>query len=261
MKSAAEALRFGWATRRAWWFTATSRTGERFARTALGSFWLGLSNLISIGALALVYGTVFNVPDFNAYVVYLGIGLVIWASISSAAEAAPKLFKLNSENIKNTNLDPIFYTLEEWSFQCQTLFQSFGLVILCLSLFQHSLIPHFFTAGLLPFINLLLFLYWFPLLLCMIGARYEDFFQLIPIIIQLLFLLSPILYQRSFLGSHSWVADFNPLYQILTSLRHSIINGQIEAGQALIALIVNLSGIYLSVGLLQRQRPQLPFLV
>ena len=47
-----------WRVRRAWWFTATSRTRARFARTFLGSFWLGLSNLLSIAALAIVYGTV-----------------------------------------------------------------------------------------------------------------------------------------------------------------------------------------------------------
>ena len=49
-----------WRMRRAWWFTATARTRARFARTFLGSFWLGLSNLLSIAALALVYGTVFK---------------------------------------------------------------------------------------------------------------------------------------------------------------------------------------------------------
>ena len=36
----------------------------RFARTFFGSFWLGLSNLLSIAALALVYGAVFKVQDF-----------------------------------------------------------------------------------------------------------------------------------------------------------------------------------------------------
>ena len=53
-----------WRMRRAWWFTATARSRARFARTFFGSFWLGLSNLLSIAALALVYGTVFK-AGFN----------------------------------------------------------------------------------------------------------------------------------------------------------------------------------------------------
>ena len=92
--------------------SATARTKARFARTALGSFWLGLSNLFSIGVLAAVYGTVFKVQNFTSYVVYLGIGLVVWNSISSAVGGAPNLFEHNRDHLHNTNLHPIFYTLK-----------------------------------------------------------------------------------------------------------------------------------------------------
>ena len=129
-----------WRMRRAWWFTATSRTRARFARTFFGSFWLGLSNLLSIGALALVYGTVFKVQDFSTYVVYLGVGLVVWNGISAAIGSAPNLFEHNHAHVQNTNLNPIFYVLEEWAFQVQTFLQSFALVVLALSWFQHDLL-------------------------------------------------------------------------------------------------------------------------
>ena len=62
-----------WRMRRVWWFTATARTRARFVRTYFGSFWLGLSNLFSVGVLSAVYGTVFKVQDFQTYVVYLGL--------------------------------------------------------------------------------------------------------------------------------------------------------------------------------------------
>ena len=101
-------IRDAWIARQAWWFTATARTRARFARTLLGSFWLGLSNVLSIAALALVYGTVFKVQDFNTYVVYLGIGLVVWNGISSAIGSAPNLFEHNQAQVHNTNLNPIF---------------------------------------------------------------------------------------------------------------------------------------------------------
>lgn len=261
MKTVANALKIGWKTRRAWWFTATARTRERFARTALGSFWLGLSNLLSIAVLSFVYGTVFKVKDFNSYVVYLGIGLVAWNAIASAMQSAPNLFRTNAANIKNTNIHPIFYSLEEWSFQVQTFLQSFGLVVLALSFFQHNLVLHLLTAGLLPLINLLIFIYWFPLLLCLLGARYEDFFQLVPIVLQLMFLLTPILYRKETLGSLSWTADINPLYRVLSSLRHAMMQGDVKFEQVLPMLIINLLGVYTSAWLLQRQIHKLPFIV
>ena len=140
-------LREAWSLRRVWWFTATARTRARFARTLFGSFWLGFSNLLSIAVLALVYGTVFKVQDFNTYVVYLGLGLVVWNSIAAAIGTAPNLFEHNAQHVHNTNLNPIFYTLEEWAFQVQTFFQSFLMVLLALSCFQATLIPHLLMAG------------------------------------------------------------------------------------------------------------------
>lgn len=261
MNTVVKALRVGWRTRRAWWFTATARTRERFARTVLGSFWLGISNLLSIAVLSFVYGAVFKVKDFNSYVVYLGTGLVVWNAIASAVQSAPNLFKTNAANIKNTNVHPIFYTLEEWTFQIQTFLQSFALVLLALSFFQSSLILHLFVAGFLPLLNLLIFMYWFPLLLCLLGARYEDFFQLVPIVLQLVFLLTPILYMKDTLGGLGWTADFNPLYRLLSNLRHALIEGEPKFAQVLPLLLVNLLGVFASIWLLERQRRNLPFLV
>jgi lipopolysaccharide transport system permease protein len=260
MIKAIRSLQYGWRSRRAWWFTATARTRERFARTALGSFWLGFSNLLSIAALAAVYGTVFKVKDFNAYVVYLGTGLVIWNAIAASIQSAPTLLKANAGNIKNTNINPIFYTLEEWSFQVQTFLQSFALVAIALSVFQPSLLLHLATAGILPLINLILFIYWLPLLVCLLGAKYEDFFQLVPIALQLMFLLSPILYEKEALGAMSWAADYSPLYRILSGLRHALIHGDPRIGQTLLIMILNLAGICASITMLERKRKTLPFL-
>ena len=249
-----------WRTRQVWWFTATSRTRARFVRTYFGSFWLGLSNLFSVAVLAAVYGTVFKVQDFQTYVVYLGLGLVVWNSMASAISSAPNLFEYNHSHLHNTNLNPIFYTLEEWSFQLQTLFMSFLLVVGVLSVFQWTLLPHLFLAW-LPITNLLLFLYWFPVIICMLGTRYRDLYQLVPIILQLVFLLSPILYQKKNLGNLQWTANFNPLYRILSPVRHTLMSGDVMWIQNLVILLINLAGVWFAVSFINRDRSKLPFLI
>ena len=250
-----------WRIRRAWWFTATSRTRARFARTFLGSFWLGLSNLLSIAALALVYGTVFKVQDFNTYVVYLGTGLVVWNGISAAIGSAPNLFESNHTHVHNTNLKPIFYVLEEWAFQLQTFLQSFGLVIIALTWFQHNLLLNLLFYGWLPLLNLFLFLFWAPTIVCLLGARYRDFYQLVPIVLQLVFLLSPILYRKDNLGAMAWTANLNPLYRILSPVRHSLMAGEIQWSAGLLLLGLNLLGLWVALHWLNRERPHLPFLI
>ena len=247
--------------RRAWWFTATARTRERFVRTYLGSFWLGLSNLLSIAALALVYGTVFKVQDFNTYVVYLGVGLVVWNGISSAIGSAPNLFEHNQHQVQNTNLNPVFYVLEEWAFQLQTFLQSFILVLIALSWFQHNLLFNLLVYGWLPLLNLFLFLFWVPTMVCLLGARYRDLYQLVPIALQLMFLLSPILYLKDNLGAMAWTANLNPLYRILSPVRHSLMVGEMQWSLGLFMLCANVIGLWITLRWLNRERPRLPFLI
>ncbi|MCP9908198.1 phosphate ABC transporter permease, partial [Cyanobium sp. BA5m-21] len=86
-------------------------------------------------------------------------------------------------------------------------------------------------------------------------------YQLIPIAMQLMFLLSPILYQKEALGALGWTADLNPLYRVLSNLRHALIQGELKMDQTLIVLFINLIGVLTSLWLLERKRRELPFLV
>ena len=254
-------IKFAIKTRRAWWYTATSTSRARFARTTLGSFWLGFSNLLTIGTLGIVYGTVFSVEDFKSYFIYLGFGLVIWNTISAAISNSPQLFAYNSSNIKNMNLKPIFYTLEEWSFQLQTFIQSFILVFIVFLFFNFSLLINLLYYSWLPFLNIFIFIYWFPLLVCLVSVRFTDIAQLVPIILQLVFLTSPILYRKESLGSLAWITNINFIYQILDPLRVSLIEGYIEYKYSILIFVFNLIGLYFTLRFFNRESKRLPFLI
>lgn len=253
-------LLFAWRMRRVWWFTATARTTARFVRTKLGSFWLGLTNLLTVAVLALVYGTVFRVADYRSYTVYLGVGLVLWNILAGAIGTAPTLFERNRDSINNINLPPLFFVLEEWAFQLQTLAQSLLIVLLGLSFFRGDLLLHLVTAALPGLLNFSFFLLWAPLLVCLAGARFKDFYQLVPIALQLVFLLSPILYLKDNLGRFQWLARVNGLYQSFGPLRDAIISGHLAWPPMLIFFVINVAGLVLSLLLLRRESRLLPFL-
>ena len=256
-----DTLIYAFKTRKAWWFTATARTRARFVRTTLGGFWFGFSNLLSILLLGSVYGTVFKVENLELYFLYLGLGLVTWNAIRGSVVSAPLLFEHNSENIRNMNLHPVFYTLEEWAVQVQTFAQSFALVFIALAIFNPHIVSNFFHFAWLPLFNLCIFFYWVPVILCLIGARFADFSEFVPLFTQLVFLVSPILYEKKVLGNLSWIADFNPLYQVLSPLRQSIIEGTVNWNQSFLLLLVNILGCLLSIILLEKSRRLLPYLV
>lgn len=259
--SVADQLRFAWQSRRVWWFTATARTRARFTRTKLGSLWLGLTNLLSIAALASVYGTVFKVERFDDYVVYLGIGLVLWNSLSSAIGSAPTLLEQNRDSIINLNLPPVFYPLQEWAFQVQTFAQSFLLVLMALTWYNHKLFFNLILVALPGLLNFFIAMFWLPLLVCLLGARFKDLYQLVPVVLQLVFLLSPIMYWRESLGAMAWIASLNPLYQAFAPLRDALIYGEGHPVRQLVLLFMNLIGLVASLKLLQRDSGILPFLV
>ena len=246
--------------RKVWWFTAWSRTEERFARTSLGSFWLGLSNLLSISLLSVVYGTVFKVENFNDYVVYLGLGMVLWSSISTSIGSAPNLLIQNEIKIKNTNINILFYPFEEWSFQLHNFIQSFCIVFFALIFFDKSIFINFFIS-ILPFLNFLIFMFWCPLLICLLGVRFRDIYQLVPILLQLTFLLSPILYMKENLGKLIWIVNLNPIYLVISQLRDSIIEGNLNFTPIFGVLFMNFIGLIFSLLYLNRLRSKIPFLL
>lgn len=256
-----KAIIYCWRTRRAWWFIASAKTRERFARTSLGSCWLGISNLLSVTVLGAIYGTVFKVEKPGEYFVYLGIGITVWNTISGAVMNSQGIFRSCASRIKNTSQHPIFYTMEEWAFQLQTFAQSITVVILVLTVFQPNITLNTITAGILPLANIALFLWWAPVMLAIIGSRFEDFYQLIPIVVQILFLVSPILYQREALGKWGWTADVNVLYRLVSNARHAMMTGEIKIVQVGLLLAANLACSAITILALERQKRKLPFLL
>jgi lipopolysaccharide transport system permease protein len=245
-------------TRRTFWFTATSKTKARYARTSLGSFWLGISTLLTVLCLGSIYGRVFNVVDFREYFIYLGFGLVIWTPICEAINQAPLIFSKNSNSLKNSRLKPIFFVCQEWAFQVQSFVQAFLMVYLALLILSPNIIWNL-GSSILHFINLGLFIFWLQLLISILGSKFTDLFQLLPVITNLVFLLSPILYKKENLGSFNFIADFNPIYQILRLLRTSLINGIPNIELGLLVFFSNLIFIFLSLYIYLKMEKKLIF--
>ena len=146
-KSINNVLRYSLKTRRTWWFTAIAKTKARYARTVLGSFWLGISTLMTVLCLGFVYGTVFNVSNFLEYFIYLGFGLVIWTPICEAINQAPLIFSTNSNSLKNSTIKPIFFVCQEWAFQVQSFLQAFIMVFVVFLIFSQLIIGSFFGCN------------------------------------------------------------------------------------------------------------------
>ena len=252
-------IKYALKTRNAWWFTASGRTKGRFIRTKLGSFWLGISLLLTVLSVGSLYSVLLDLKNIREYWIYLGIGLACWTLLADSICSAGNLFEANIENLKNLNLNPIFYVLEEWAFQVQSFAQTFGIILIFASILKPIVLINFFTYSLIHLLNLLIFALWFPTIICLLGVRFSDLFQLMPIFTQILFLLSPILYPQKNLGSFSHIPNYNFIYLILRNLRDSIIEQKFFAFTGFMVLLINLFMLILTFSLFENKKKNLVY--
>ena len=79
-----------------------------------------------------------------------------------------------------------------------------------------------------------------PIIISIISAFIKDLAQIIPVILNLLFLTSPIMYPKEALGNLDFIPRFNLLYFYLDPLRNTFINGEINYLNNLILLIISI---------------------
>lgn len=254
-------LKYAWNKRNAWWFIALAKRNEKFSRTKLGSFWIGISRILVIMTIALVYSRVLEADDFGAYVVNLGIGLTMWATLSGNISSSTNIFKRNSSRILNTNINPIIYICEEWAQNIQNFSQTFVYLLIYLSFYNQSLIFNLLVVGIPPLINFFIFIFWLPILIGFLGLKFKDLFQLTPIFLRLVFLTSPFLFERKLLGDYAFLCEINPLYQVIGTFRQTLVEGRIPIEKFLPMLLLNLVGLFFALAFLENKKKILPFII
>jgi len=243
-----------WKKRKAWWFTATARTKERYARSKLGNIWIGLSTLLTSVLLGVVYGNLFKVKDPLSFFIYIALGLTTWNALATSIGNSPNMFRNNQILLKNTNIHPAFFAFEEWAFNMIELSQSMGFITIAVVLIQPEIALNILLWGWLPIINLCVAMFWIPVLCGVASVRYEDFFQIVPLALQLSFLLAPVLYTKEALGSTQWIADINFLYQIINSVRSSFLGDGVDLKITFTLCLINCIGTLTTMGILDKFR-------
>ena len=219
------------------------RIRMQFARTLLGSSWIGLSTLISMAVLGSIYGTITGITDWSRYWVYVALGLVSWNTLATAISASCTVLERARERLLNQPMPVGVVVLEEWLTSALALLIALAAVLLVMGTVEPQLWSHLLLGGWLGLLNLLLGCLWLTLLIAPIAVTLADIHQLIPVLLQIGFLASPILFYRQSLGALGWVSDLNPLYAWVRLARdpflgqpHWLAQILILAGQLLLAL-------------------------
>ncbi|MAV63870.1 MAG: hypothetical protein CMG00_01610 [Candidatus Marinimicrobia bacterium] len=209
-----------------YWKLGWQDNKARYSKTYLGEIWIAISVVLLASILGTIYGDIFGSINENVkYFSYLAIGITLWNNIADAMSIGSRFILDNSEMILTTNYKLRSIYLRKYCYLLQNLFIGLSSILFFVALFNSELISNFHNL-ILPLVAFMLFNLNLLIIFSIIGCVVRDFAELVPLLVTLIFLSSPILYPASKLQEYSWVANYNIPYRILDLVRNSIITGE-----------------------------------
>jgi ABC-2 type transport system permease protein len=206
-----------------WATLARTDTSLRYRRTVLGPWWVTLSTGAVIGSVGLVWGAIFG-SEMSSYMPFFAAGYILWTLIGGALTEGCIVFIQAGGLIKSTTaplLTHVYRMLTRhiivfahnvvliaflWAIIQWPIGWSFLLVVPGLAIVTTALVGAILTLG----------------ILC---TRFRDIQQIIGAALQLVFLLTPIIWTPDSLRGKplSFLIDFNPMYNVIEVARGPVL--------------------------------------
>ena len=217
-----------WLSRYFWWHLALADLRTKFRRSSLGILWAILNPLMLTILMTIVMSFVFKRSP-GAYAPYVFSGLIIWDVVFSSAMMGCSTF-INAEGyIKQYRHALIIYTIRNVT--VAALHFCFGFIGLAVwILLTQPQNYGWVTLWVIPGLFLLILLSLPVATLCaIINTKFRDFSQLVGLIFQAIWYVSPI-----FIDAHTLLqskklyvlVEYNPVYHLLNLIRAPMLHGQ-----------------------------------
>lgn len=203
---------------------------SRFSRSKLGGFWIILNPLSQVLIYALILSNILaaklpGVAHQYGYAVYLMAGLLGWTFFHEIISRCLNIFIEHGNLIKKMSFPKV--TLPVIAIG-SCLINNLFLFISMLGIF--FLLGHQFTITMLWLIPLTLVLIVLAvgigLILGVMNVFLRDIGQVTPVILQMLFWLTPIVYPVTIIPeSHQRWLNLNPLYPIINAYQEILVYG------------------------------------
>ncbi|OWJ60214.1 ABC transporter permease [Paraburkholderia caledonica] len=214
---------------RLWSLLAWLDIRQRYARSALGPFWITLSMGVMVGSLGVVYGTLFGQP-MTGYLPLVGTGFVVWGLIAGVLNDSCGAYINNANYIRQSDASLWTYIFQVLCRQLIMFAHNFVIVVVLIAVFGVD--PARALIWFLPGLALLMLnLTWMAQIFALSSARYRDVPQLVAAVVQILFYITPLMWRPGMLSKHTWLITFNP-FAALVDLVRSPLLGQTPAANS-----------------------------
>ncbi len=242
-----------------WVSFATHDIRTRFKRSILGPFWLTLSMGIFVGTLALIFSQVFGTP-LQTYLPYVVTGFLFWAFFSTVVIEACTCFYDSRSLVQNLPLPLLVHFFRMVLRNIYIMLANSVIFVIVWLVFVRTVDWNtlYFIPGLFLFLGNL---FWIAIFFGVIATRYRDVTQIVASGLQVFFFVTPIFWSPDTLENHPVFIDLNPLYHMMSVVRHPLLNQPTAALSYQVLTVSLVVGSLLTFWLLQRSIKRIPYWV
>ena len=228
------ALIFGW-----------QDVAQRYRRSRVGAFWLTLNMAVFIGALGLIFGTLFQ-SQMQEFLPYLCAGIITWGLISTCLSEGCATFTSSDGIILQVRM-PLFTHILRATWRNVIIFAHNIVIFPIVMLILGRAISVSALWALPGFMLICVNLTWMMLILAILCARFRDMTQVVSNVLQVLFYATPIMWMVKILPDHvsRWFIELNPFYHLIELVRAPLLgtpptalDWALSAGLAVVGWIV-----------------------
>jgi lipopolysaccharide transport system permease protein len=233
----------------------------RYRRTTLGPLWITLGLGVTVLSVGILYGVLFG-NELTEYLPYFTAGLVTWMFLASAINDGCTVFLGAAALIRAIPVPLVVHVYRMLARQLLVLAHNFLLIVGLWLILRWPLDANvlLLVPGLA--LNVILAL-GLALFFGIVAARFRDVQLIVSMVLQLLFLMTPIMWQpKSLKGSAtSYVADLNPVYHLIEIIRQPMLSQAPTSTSWAIAGAVAAGSFALGLAFYARFRHRVPFWV
>lgn len=220
-----------WTLRYFWFSLVRNDLSNRYKRSFLGIFWSLVRPLAMTFILCMVFAKLFNL-EVAEYAPFLLLGMLTWQFFTESLLQGCHSFGLGSAYIRQQSVPLAIFPLRTVLGSGFHALVALGMALVVTWYFRGSLDP-LALFYLIPAVFYLFVLGWFLAILSgIMHTHFPDTNHLLEISLQILFYMTPILYQPSSIQNRTkmiMVIEWNPLTSVLALIRTPILEGTAPA--------------------------------
>ncbi len=194
----------------------------RYRRSTIGPFWETVNAAVLTIGIAVIFSVIVPTTNLLENVLYVGLGVIFWASIQSFFNESTMIFVDRSAMIRSVKVDQDFLVLQ----------RLFGVLII-----QIHMIPLYILGIIILPVKIGFPMLFFPLglalLFCvgfylisifgLLNARFRDLGMITKNFIQLSFFVTPVFWNPDAIPSDRiFIVEYNIFYHLLTIVREPL---------------------------------------